>query len=196
VRARETREKGITTAGPKLLPGTPETPETPETPGTPEMMEETGQAGEGARSGEREEDRVEWTVHLARDEPARAALVLLTALFAAALCFHLFGSLLFALFTAAALVAATAEFLFPIRYRLTAEAAEMRNLHNWRRIDWREVKKAYLLEDGVKLSPLAARTRLEPFRGVFLRFGPEAESKERILEAVRSYRDAAGRGAD
>ena len=132
---------------------------------------------------------LEWRVHLARHQPAKAALVLLAAAVSAALCFFLFLSWPFALFTVVALVAATSEFLCPIRYRLDAEAAEMRNLHNWRRITWREVKKAYLLEDGIKLSPLETQTRIEPFRGVFLRFGPGSGSREAVLAAVRSFRD-------
>jgi len=139
---------------------------------------------------------LEWRVHLARKAPRKAATLVLLTLAAAALCFFLFRNWLFAGFTAAALLGATADFLFPIRYRLTPEAAEMRNLHNWRRITWDEVKKAYLLEDGIKLSPLAVRTRLEPFRGVLLRFGPGDGSQERVLAAVRKFRDAVRSGPE
>jgi hypothetical protein len=136
---------------------------------------------------------IEWQVHLARAQPGKALAVAGAILAAAALCLSLFHNGLFALFTAAALLGATAEFLFPIRYRLTEEAAEMRNLHNWRRITWDEVKKAYLLDEGIKLSPLGVRTRVEPFRGVLLRFGPGAGERETLLAAVRKLRDAAGR---
>ena len=139
---------------------------------------------------------VEWRVHLARTEPRKAAVVLGAAVAAAALCFLLFMNWAFALFSALVLVAGTAEFLFPIRYRLTPEAAEMHNLHNWRRIEWTEVKKAYLLDDGVKLSPLEVPTRLEPFRGVFLRFGEGPGERDRVLAAVRRYRDAVRRDPD
>ena len=139
---------------------------------------------------------IEWQVHLARRQPGRAVLLLLGTLSCSLLCFSLFRNWLFALFTAGALLAATSEFLFPIRYRLTAEAAEMRNLHNWRRITWAEVRKAYLLDDGIKLSPLAVPNRLESFRGVMLRFGPGAGEREALLTVVRGYRDAVRSDAD
>lgn len=139
---------------------------------------------------------VEWRVHLARRQPGKAALVVVLALASAVLCYTLFRNLLFAAFTLTALVGATAEFLFPIRYRLDAEAAEMRNLHNWRRISWAEVRKAYLLEDGIKLSPLAVATRLEAFRGVFLRFGEGESSREALRAHVRRFRDAVRSDAD
>lgn len=139
---------------------------------------------------------LEWQVHLARSRPQRAVGVLVAAFISAALCFFLFRNWLYAGFCVVAIVSATTEFLFPIRYRLDAEGAEMRNLHNWRRIAWSEVKKAYLLEDGVKLSPLRLRTRLEQFRGVFLRFGPEPGTQEEVLAAVRRFRDAVRSNAD
>ncbi len=141
-------------------------------------------------------DALEWQVHLARTQPARAAVVVGAALLSAGLCFFLFRNWLYAGFCVLALLGATSEFLLPIRYRLDEEGAEMRNLHNWRRIAWSEVKKAYLLEDGVKLSPLGVRTRLEPFRGVFLRFGEGHGSQEEVLSAVRRFRDAVRSNAD
>lgn len=148
-------------------------------------------------SAPREEtDVLEWEVHLARTEPARVAVVAGAALLSAGLCFFLFRNWVFAGFCVLALVGATSEFLLPIRYRLDAEGAEMRNLHNWRRIAWTEVKKAYLLEDGIKLSPLGVRTRLEPFRGVFLRFGAEPGTQHQVLAAVRRFRDAVRSNAD
>ena len=143
-----------------------------------------------------EDEVVTWTVHLARRQPGRAVAVVAAALIAAGLCLYLFHSLAFALFSLLVVTSATAEFLFPIRYRLTKEAAELRNLHNWRRIEWEEVRKAYLLEDGVKLSPLRTRTRLEPFRGVFLRFGAGQGEQEAVLAAVRRFRDRARSDAD
>ncbi len=123
-----------------------------------------------------------WSVHLARDAPERAALVVLAAAASGLLCFKLFGSLLYGLFCIVALLAATCEFLLPIRYRMDADGVEMRNLHNWRRISWGDVRKAYVLEDGVKLSPLAHGGPREAFRGVFVRWG---DQREGVMDRVR-----------
>ncbi|MBI3910848.1 MAG: hypothetical protein HY320_07930 [Armatimonadetes bacterium] len=128
---------------------------------------------------------LEWRVHLAKRQPRRAAAVAAIILASAALCQLLFGNWLFSLFTAFALCAATAEFLLPIRYRLTPQGAEQWNLFAARRILWSGVKRAYLLEDGVQLSPLAIPTRLERYRGVFLRF---ADNRSEVLAAIRHCR--------
>lgn len=166
---------------------------------TPSAQLITGVSGPeaaGPADSESVEPVLEWQVHLARSRPDRAVWVVIAAFASSALCFLLFHNWLYAGFCIIAIVSATTEFLFPIRYRLDAEGAEMRNLHNWRRIAWSEVKKAYLLEDGVKVSPLGMKTRLEPFRGVFLRFGPSPGTQEEVLAAVRRFRDAVRSNAD
>lgn len=160
----------------------------------PPIAAEAGAPGESGASPAG--PAVEWQVHLARSRPGRAIWVLVAAFVSAALCFFLFHNWLYAGFCVVAILSATTEFLFPIRYRLDSEGAEMRNLHNWRRIAWSEVKKAYLLEDGVKLSPLGLKTRLEQFRGVFLRFGPAPGTQEEVVAAVRRFRDAVRSNAD
>lgn len=127
-----------------------------------------------------------WRVHLAVERPGRAALLVAVALGSGALCYSLFGNWVFALASAGVLLAATAEFLFPVSYRLDEAGAEMRCLFGGRKMDWSEVRKAYLVEAGVKLSPLPRRSRLEAYRGVFLRF---EGNRDEVLAAVRRHRE-------
>jgi len=134
---------------------------------------------------------LEWQVHLARGNPARAAVVAALIGVSAWLCLHLFQNGLLAIATILVLLGATAEFLFPIHYRLTAEAAEFRNLHTLRRIAWTDVRKAYRLDHGVYLSPFERASRLDAFRGVLLRFSADGAEKEAVLAAVRAARAAA-----
>lgn len=167
----------------------------PDAPAEP-AAEPITEAGASAPPEAADDRPLRWQVHLARTQPAKTLGVLLTVVLSAALCFYLFRNWIFVLFTIVALVGATAEFLFPVRYLVDASGAEMRNLHNWRRINWGEVRKAYLLEEGIKLSPLPVRSRLEAFRGVMLRFGAEPGDRETVLAAVRKYRDGVRRNAD
>jgi len=125
---------------------------------------------------------LEWRVHLVRSSPARGAVLAVVVAAVGGLCFYLFRSLPFALFSVLALLGATAEYLFPIRFRLTPEGAEMRNLHNWRRISWAEVRKVYLLDEGVKLSPLPHGGPREAFRGVMLRWEERQKSGAGLLQ--------------
>lgn len=131
---------------------------------------------------------LQWRVHLARREPARALFVITLILVAGFAALLLFRSVLSALLTAGLLLAATGEFLLPVTYRLTPEGAEARSLFTWRKIAWSDVKRVYIGRGEVKLSPLAHGGPREAFRGVVLRCG---EHRSAVHAAVEGYRHAA-----
>jgi hypothetical protein len=53
-------------------------------------------------------------------------------------------------------------------------------------IKWTSVKRCYLDDFGVKLSPLDRKSRLEAFRGVYLRFG---DNQNQVIETVKSLKE-------
>jgi hypothetical protein len=74
---------------------------------------------------------------------------------------------------------AVAEFLLPIRYRLTEEAAYCSYGLARLAIPWSSVRRLLDGPDGVRLSPFRRASRLDAFRGVELRFGPPGSNAER-----------------
>ena len=130
-----------------------------------------------------------WTVHLLRGQTSRLpriGLCVLLVLLGGGLLFH---NVLPALASAAALLLSLSEFLFPIRFTLTRRCAQARQGPVVWEIGWRDVAHAYLAPDGVKLSPLPRPgSRLEPMRGVLLRF---AGNEEAVMAAVRRLREEA-----
>lgn len=133
-------------------------------------------------------DVSQWTVHLAARSPSRAVGVALVIGLAAGWAAFLFANPLAFLATAGLLIGAASEFLFPVRYRLTAEFAEARGPLYWRRLEWREVKRVYVGNGEIKLSPLKHGGPREAFRGVVLRFEGDPD---RLRTAIRQYREAA-----
>lgn len=134
-----------------------------------------------------------WHVHLLRQQPGRLPRIVLVAAGTFALSLILFRSAWLALLPALATVFSLSEFLFPAHYTLTAQSAKASFGLTTLEISWRDVRHAYLAEDGVKLSPLASRNaRWEPLRGVFLRFGEG--NKDEIIAAVRHFRAVAQAG--
>lgn len=128
-----------------------------------------------------------WTVCLSRRRPDLAAKIgiVAVAVFVVGLCF--FHSLWLAGLPAMALLFSLSEFLFPIRYMLTEQAASARCGLSFLEIRWEDVRHAYLAEDGIKLSPLrTTNSRFESLRGVFLRF--DAQNADEIMAAVRRLR--------
>lgn len=91
---------------------------------------------------------------------------------------------------AVALLLSLADFLFPVRYVVTAEGASSRALVKGAEIKWADVKRCYVDEFGVKLTPLDRVSRLEAFRGVYLRFGGNEDEVIAAVKAMRPPRHA------
>jgi len=132
-----------------------------------------------------------WTVHLLRGQTSRLPRIALCALLVLAGGLLVFHSPALALALALALLLSLSEFLFPVRYTLTRCGAQARQGPAVQEIAWQDVKHAYLTPDGIKLSPLAKKNaRLEPLRGVVLRFSNNPENQEAVAAAVRRAREA------
>ena len=122
---------------------------------------------------------IEWTVHLLRRDPARARVVVLAMLLSSALGVWLFRSPLFLFVGPLLLLSATAEYLLPIRYRLTDRRACAAYGLARLEISWDRVKRRDTGSTAVKLSPFAVPNRLDNFRGILLRFGKPGETGQR-----------------
>lgn len=127
-----------------------------------------------------------WSVHLIRRDNGRlpriAAIVAGTLLLG--LC--LFHSFWLALAPVLALVFSLSEYLFPVHYSLSAQSAKSQHGLTSLEIRWADVRRAYLTEEGIKLSPLRAKnSRFEPLRGVYLRF--DDANRDEVIAAVKSH---------
>ncbi len=126
-------------------------------------------------------------MHLSAGQPKRWAQIGLVLLAVFVLGAALFRSFWPALLPMLALLLSLSEYVFPIRYTLTAQSASARCGLSVLEIRWADVRHAYLTDDGIKLSPLSARnSRFESLRGVFLRF--DDRNKEATVAAVRRFR--------
>ena len=131
------------------------------------------------------ERTLRWTVHLALEHPLKLLCSLGAVAFACAAAHWAIGPL-GALAVAVALIGSLADFLFPVTYEITPDRAACRMLFKRAEIEWRNVRRCYLDQGGVKLSPLDRLSRLEAFRGVYLRFNG---NREQVVEAVRAMRE-------
>lgn len=126
-----------------------------------------------------------WQVHLAKEQPQRFVGVIAAAAAMALFAFVWFGSVVPALVMGMVFLGALSDFLLPVSYTLTTTHASASTLVSKRMMAWKDVKKCYLDDAGVKLSPLSRKSRLEAYRGVYLRFG---DKREEVLQAVAKLR--------
>jgi hypothetical protein len=96
-----------------------------------------------------------------------------------------YGHIWLGLFGAMAILGSTNEVLFTARYRLDAKSARSRVGLSVNEIAWPSVRRVIPDAEGVRLSPLPKESRLDAFRGVYLRFaGNREEVMARIEQSV------------
>jgi len=126
-----------------------------------------------------------WTVHLAAVYRSKLPVALALILFAAFCAWFVLGPIgSFAVLIA--LSSSISEFLFPVRYQITPTKAMCKTILKHTELEWSRVKQCYVDDDGIKLSTVGNRSRLEAFRGIYLRFNG---NREQVIEAVRFARE-------
>lgn len=128
-----------------------------------------------------------WTVHLLREQPQKAWIAAAIMLLASVVVGVAFRSAGMGLLALVLLWLATRDYWLPVRYSVDEKGATVRYFGAAFDIAWERVKYVTVTSEGVKLSPLPPRSRLEPFRGVYLRF---ADNREQVLEAIAFWRES------
>ena len=119
-----------------------------------------------------------WTAYPLRDEPAWKSAALCGAIAGCSwLAAASLGGAVYGLISLAVLTASTTRYLLPTRYVLDDRQASWRQL-TWRRRPWSAFRRVDRHADGLFLSPFRRPSRLDSFRGVFLRFGPGVDADE------------------
>lgn len=137
-----------------------------------------------AKAGHGDSIILRWTIHLAREHPRKLLILIALLSVSMAAGYWVIGAL-GPIAVVLAMGGALAEFLFPVTYELTEQGAVCKTLVKFSEIKWKNVKSCYLDDLGIKLSPLKHQSRLEAFRGVYLRFG---NNRNEVIEAVKSMR--------
>ena len=74
------------------------------------------------------------------------------------------------------------SFFFPVTFSLDEEFVTVRSPFTTKRKRWVEFKSFWVDRHGVLLSPFARRSRLESFRGLYIRF---SANRDEVVEFVR-----------
>lgn len=114
-----------------------------------------------------------------KQDPSKLPGLLFMLMAAAACVWGLFHGVLPVLVAQVLLVGATQDYLFPVRYRITESGVYADGLTSRNELAWGEVKRCVEAPGGVLVTPLAAPSRLDGFRGIFLRYAPEGTPGDR-----------------
>ena len=128
-------------------------------------------------------DRVlSWKVHPLLEEPwpKSAALMGLVAAVSAAVALG-FGGWAYGTVSLVVLALSVSRYLLPTHYALDESELRIRHLGRQQQRPWQQCRRADVHGDGVFLSPFTRPSRLDPFRGCFLRFGGHREAVLRYV---------------
>jgi hypothetical protein len=81
------------------------------------------------------------------------------------------------------LVAGVAPFLFPTEYKIDDWGLEARGLFRSRARPWSELRRLEVGPRAALVSPLARRSRLDRYRGIYLLF--DEGDRDRVVAALR-----------
>lgn len=127
---------------------------------------------------------IEWIAHPARQRPLVAWLV---GVFIAVIAVGIYSWTFSPIFTALAtiiLIGSLTGFYFPTHYRFYDDQVIIKYTLTTIKKDWSQFRSFYRDKNGVLLSPFPQPSRLENFRGLFLKFGDG--DREKIVDIVKS----------
>ena len=114
-----------------------------------------------------ESDGISWTVHLAREMPAKLCLVALGYVMALAAWWYFLPVPAALLLPLVALTSALSEFLFPVTFTINAEGVSQKCLPFFhRQLAWNDIRRASAGQDGFFVTSLRLPSRLDQFRGI------------------------------
>lgn len=130
-------------------------------------------------------DTLQWeSFPLRREKPAKSMLLVALIVASSAAAAIGFEHWFYGLFSLAALTASLSRYFFPTRYVLNGEGISSEHLGLKRRRFWGEFRRADEQRDGIFLRPSVRPSRLDSFRGVFLRFD---QNRAEVARFVRCH---------
>ena len=112
----------------------------------------------------------QWTVHLIKRNWIVSTAVVLFLIILCSAIYLSFGSATFLFLSVAILFISLVPFFFPTTYTFQDDCIIVKSLLRKSSRQWDSFKSYYPDRNGVLLSPFSSPTRLENFRGIYIRF--------------------------
>lgn len=133
-----------------------------------------------------------WISHPAKERPVATVFVTLFILGIFYLVFSITGSVIMVLIAGLIFLITLSTYFFPTTYTIDEKAVSIRYLFNVKHRNLSAFRMMYPGRRGVLLSPFLAPSRLENFRGFYLRYGKDnkAEVDEFIAGLLEMQKQA------
>ena len=127
-------------------------------------------------------DSIQWTVHPVKRNWKVSTGVSVFLIVLCAAIYISFSSVALLFLSAVALICSLARFFFPTTYTLQNDCIIVKSLLRSSSMQWDSFRSYYPDRNGVLLSPFSSPSRLENFRGTYVRFD---HNKSEVVDFVR-----------
>lgn len=134
-----------------------------------------------------EEEAVEWIVHPAKRNMRTTVLVTIFLIVVVIVVYFAASSVWFGVLAFIFLFGSLASFYFPTRYRMTQKEIVIKTKAQTLVKKWSQYRTYHPDKNGVLLSPFVRKTRLENFRGTYIRF---EGNRDEVVGFVKKCMDA------
>ena len=128
------------------------------------------------------EERYAWVVLPYRRQPLKTVVLVLTLIVIWAGVYFLFGDPWILGFSFVVLFGSVFYYFFPMKYTLDEDGITLRGVFTSKFRAWSEFRRWESDRYGVFLSPFQRASRLDNFRGVYVRFGEDPEEVRARME--------------
>lgn len=126
---------------------------------------------------------MEWTVHPVKKNWKTSVCVVSFLLILCVSIYFSFESATYLIISTAILFVSLLSFFFPTTYILQDDCIIVKTLLRRFSRQWSSFKSCYPDKNGVLLSPFLSPSRLENFRGIYVRF---SHNRSEVLDYIRS----------
>lgn len=138
------------------------------------------------------ETDLKWSTHPVKKSVLVSILVILFLVVIWTLVYVTTLNLFFVVLSVVIMLGSLSSFFLPTRYELDKNKVRIRFFLTIREKKWGMFRSFYADKNGVLLSPFEKPSRLENFRGIYIRFN---QNKEQVVDFVKSqmqkYKDNA-----
>ncbi len=126
---------------------------------------------------------IRWSTHPVKRNTKISVLVILFLFVVWVLVYLTTFSLLLTLLSVVIMLGSLSPFFLPTYYELDNKKVKVKFFFNTKEREWNMFRSFYVDRNGVLLSPFDRPSRLENFRGLYVRFN---QNKDQVVDFVKS----------
>ncbi|HCK15248.1 TPA: hypothetical protein DHW51_14085 [Candidatus Poribacteria bacterium] len=137
-----------------------------------------------------------WVVHPLLDSPRKSVFLVLFLVFLVIGIQFLFDSLGVTFLSTFFLFGSLRQYFFPFRYEVYDDQITVSSFFFKQNRLWNEFRSYYIDQHGILLSPFSKPSRLESFRGIYVRFGLDKSVVQDLVQSKVGMEDCSALGTE